>query len=918
MTSSRLLANERSEGGELITQMNLLFEKYDWGLKVAVGELSLRSDKASDGRNNTLFPDAIIFADKNKREPLIGWEFKMPDVPIDDDELYSNAKDKATRMGTQVFVLWNFQNAAVYIKKNSKWPTKGNPTFFYDEYSTLLTSRERVHENFDCWNLQLQHVLEDLNNSLIAHQFSSAPIDFNIGTYVQTIATVLTPTVSDYFDQSKDVMFKIYMKKWRQNEQAELQIVKRNESSQVIANAYARSVVIRWINRFIFAHLLKRKHTSINNTLASFSTDGNLQKLSTDLNHIVQKTDFFTILHVEKYESDLPKRVIDNLNEFNLFLSQTDFSKTNADFISKLLENMVNSSVRELMGLYTTPPALATLLAGITLTRAEGNFADVTAGSGTIVRAVQDRLREFGQPESYIHEHVWAADRYNYPLQVANLNMTTPESLNLKNIVFQHNALNLVVGESITIVNPSTGKPEVLQVPTFDFITSNLPFIGGNGRNDEDKMLSDSLIGSYNGIDNKSDIYQLILLHLGSLLSDSEHARIGVITSNSWTKVKSDYNSFYTTLNKYFDVEMVIIPEKSRWFKNAEVSATIIVLKNKSKNTKSITRLIKLSSDYATDVADAIDDILSVNPSSQFYTEQRLTPNMITSRLNIGLSIESMFENQDWLDIVSKQMTPLKTFIDGKRGTRTGRDKLFITKKLKTDPSESVPFVKNPKEINSFEINSTSAYYFYTTDSLGKLQKDGKSKTIDYIQSVENTSEAKKQREKHGEQWFTGENSPQMADFVTAINPGKRFFWARLAPRAAVNQRLTAFTVKNEFKADTELLHALLNCILSQYMIAGSGFGRGLGATDLTSNGIKQTYILDIRKLNTNAKLDIVNAWRTLKHKPIVTIFEQVTDPDWKNFNYIVLNAFHLDPNLYTDISTSLIDLISRRDSVRS
>lgn len=62
----------------------------------------------------TLFPDIIIFNDEKRLSPVMGWELKMPDVPIDDEEFYNNAKDKADRMGASAFVLWNFQYCRVW------------------------------------------------------------------------------------------------------------------------------------------------------------------------------------------------------------------------------------------------------------------------------------------------------------------------------------------------------------------------------------------------------------------------------------------------------------------------------------------------------------------------------------------------------------------------------------------------------------------------------------------------------------------------------------------------------------------------------------------------------------------------------------------------------------------------------------
>ena len=115
------------------------------------------------------------------------------------------------------------------------------------------------------------------------------------------------------------------------------------------------------------------------------------------------------------------------------------------------------------------------------------------------------------------------------------MNITSVNSLNLMNIVFRHNALSLKVGEKVYITNPQTGKIDTLSYPKMDTITSNLPFISSNNRSEDDRILI-SRVNSSNGLTARADLYQSILLHLKSLLSDNPDARAGVIVSNSWMK----------------------------------------------------------------------------------------------------------------------------------------------------------------------------------------------------------------------------------------------------------------------------------------------------------------------------------------------------------------------------------------------
>jgi len=915
MNDSELLANERSEGGELIVEMNLLFDRKDWGMKSAVGELSLKTNSGIDNRNGTLFPDAVIFADKDKSETLMGWEFKMPDVSIDDPELYSNALDKANRMGTQVFVLWNFQYASVYIKdkESESWPL--TPTKLFAEFNEFMPDRKSVHDNSGMWKKQLIDVLTYLNSELRASKFEAAPIEFNIASYVSTIADKLAPAVANGYLRSTDTLLMAWMRRWRLKEQAELADVK-GDSDENVANAFARNVVIRWVNRLIFSHLLKQDQNLINGALVEFSNNADILKLSKSLNDAVETTDFYTILHVEKYEDLIPKRVVDNLNEFNVYLAYTDFSKMSDDFVSKLLESVVSVTVRELMGLYTTPTPLAELLVGLTVTKATGEFADVTTGSGTIAHAIQNLLRRY-HDEAYVHDHVWASDRYSYPLQIANLNLTTPDSLNLKNIVFRHNALSLRVGETIEIVDPATGENTELRLPKFDYIISNLPFVQSNDRNDEDQVYVDNVLKRYAELDDKTDLYQALILQLETILSKEDDARIGVITSNSWMKVQKNYKSFFKTMTNVYDVEMIIQPSAGRWFQNADVMTTVIILKRKGESNPK-TRLVTLkpgltaTDGYRDKLPDLINDI-KLGESNSLYSAQVLLKSDILRRINLGMSMEAMFDNTDWLSVLEDKLVPMMDYLEGGRGTRTGGDPIFIMKDNEVDDAYSVPYLKTAKDVTSYEIRESDYYYFYTKDNLEELERKEMNKTLAYINSVKNSKTGLSRQDKKGAKWFNADQTPQYADFITSMNPNDRFFWGRMNPRSAVNQRVTAFRVKNEIKNEIELLHALLNSLPDLFMLAASGFGRGQGATDFTKEGIMQISILDINAISVADKADIVQLWQKLKEKPVMPIKEQLNDLEWENFNKKVFSVYGLEDDVYQLMKANFVSMIERR-----
>lgn len=914
-----IVANERSEGGVLITEMNKLFDKRDWEFKSAVGELSVKSKNAQDNRSNALFPDAIVFADKENLLPIIGWEFKMPDTSIEDDELFSNAKDKANRLGTNVIALWNFQYCHVFYRKdNGKWSRK--PDRVYDQYANTLVDRKSVHANSDLWKKQINQVLEDLNNDYINSLYKVAPIQFNIENYVETISDTLTPLVAEYLIglQQPTLMSKIRV--FASKEQAELN-KKFTGNDKAAALTYSKNIVIRWINRIIFSNLIRAQYNDVSKVLADFISHNDIFKLKTDFNKTVSKTDFFTIMHVDEEETKLPESVVDNLAEFCAYLWKADLSNFNSSLVSSILEALVTASKHKLMGLYTTPANLAHLLAQITMESVKGNFADFTVGSGTIAKAIINNLEKYHVPMSEIHKHVWASDKYSFPLQVANFNMTTFDSLNLMNIVFKRNALELQPGDEVTIVNPKDGKKEQKQLPQMKAIMSNLPFVSSNNRSQDDKDLIKQFAKS-KGLDLKIDLYQAILLHYKSLLSSSSDARIGVITSNSWFKNKNG-ESFFDVLSTDYDIKCIIYSDVARWFDNADVVAAIVIVGNKSKNTGD-THFISLKKDIrrvdASKITEIADQIMAGEMATDNFSRYDYSLCEVDTLTSSGLCLEALFDDIQWFKqiISAGKVAPLTNFCNLVRGTRTGGDAIFVTKGLKTNSEDSVPYLKSVKDISSYIVNSTDNYFFYTTKTLEQLQNEKRNKTLAYINRITNTPRAKKQREKHGEEWYIAEDSPKYGDFVTTLNADKRWFWSVCDEPIALNQRLVIASLKPNYKNDKKLIHALLNSVISLYILCGSGFARADGVTDITKDGISRNSILNPDILDNNSKKKIEMAWDKIQDKPIVSIFEELEDPDWIAFNKTVLKAYKLDADdIYKHAKSAIYKLIKRRENIK-
>ena len=71
--------NERSWAIELISKINAIASANDLIIKRAGGESTI-----STGRGNTMFPDVVLYGNKEQNIILQGWELNIPFVPIED------------------------------------------------------------------------------------------------------------------------------------------------------------------------------------------------------------------------------------------------------------------------------------------------------------------------------------------------------------------------------------------------------------------------------------------------------------------------------------------------------------------------------------------------------------------------------------------------------------------------------------------------------------------------------------------------------------------------------------------------------------------------------------------------------------------------------------------------------------------
>lgn len=908
MSSTAFTANERSWAISLISDVNGFLQNKNLLIKKADGEKTINTGK------KRMFPDVMLYGDTGKNQLLQGWEIKMPDVAITDSAFIKDGQRKAVNLNLNSYFLWNFTYGVLYVKDETG-AFVAHKTWNGTNY---IKTRDDVKIHEAEWKKLIYEIVLEINELFLDSTLRCADLgDIISDSVMKDIISRNKAILADNLKQIslRDATMRSSVNVWWDDVKVEYMSDEKDPYS-----AYSKTILLSWVNRILFAHMVKRFHNAAKKVEGVEYTTTPPEAI-TIFEAITKECDFFNVFKNIDFSEHLPAETWNDIVEFNGFLKTSNVELTDYSALQKILENTVATSRRAVIGQYATPPKLADLLVKMSLNDITGSFIDLCCGTGTISTEALKYKKSLLTIEDSCSS-TWASDKNSFPLQITNLNMADPNAINIPNRIFQRNVFELNAGDEVQIIDPATGEVLALELPYFNTVSSNLPFVSSNREKQERKEAIEDIVKKVKSdtrtkLSKRSDLYIFILFKIWDILA--EKGNVGVITSNSWLGTKAG-KDFFNAIRWYYKVKGIYTTNHSRWFRNAKVIACILLLEKKELSKPdgdAVTNfgIIQKSLDELTDV-----DVQSIVNSSNLSKEiNKETMTLLSySNLNIetflgmNIALNAVFHKIDWLPSLSDKQVEIGSIMNIIRGEKTGQDQMFYLKdKSVVDAVFLGKGLKTSSKCKGFTAVS-DIDVFYCDKTIAELEALGCTATLHWISQFSNN--LNKSVELRGEKGHM--LSPnRFAILFTGMNPFERIFVGRFDAPTFINQRLIGLNPKND-DVDVDLVQALLNSIIGMFYIEAVGFSRGMGALDFSKENFAKIKMLNPTLLNSQQVSDILEAFTPILGRNVLKTVDELNSPDRIYFEKVVMESFGITQH-YEDIKASLLSLQKARLSVR-
>ncbi len=964
--------NERVWSGQIISWIQ---ESIRNGTTIFQDATNDEGIRVSTGR--TIFPDILLYIDRNANLIFNGWELKFPDTPVDDNEMLLNALEKAERLRTHSIVTWNGRSAIIWLIKDDNYNLESlsklriYPNDVAINTRNDLANRENYLQNEPRLKLRLGEILHDLEQFYRGGIIREAiNISSNIVGAIVDTANHIIPLLRDILSVkiNIDMNFQARYNDWKILERSTLDSL--SNSSRRVERIDPQTVLAKLTYYKLVSKIIFYKTLSEN-------IPGRISELTLIPDNPIkpQLERFFNQAQQIDYQAVFDRDFTDEL-EFNgtmdqllysliMDFSDIDFQYLPTRVINYILENLIPESEKQKFGQYFTPITLANLVSISALRNRNAIVFDPTCGSGTFLTAFYNILKYRGITEhQQLLNQIWGNDIAHLPAVLSVINLYKQDLVNQNNFprVTRCDYFQFSPGQEMKYPGPiHEGDFINVLLPQFDCIVSNFPFIQQEDipnsslsekfREEFQRTQLAFMRGNQFRINKRSDYF--IYCFYNSLKFLSPDGFIAAITSNAW--LGKDYGiQFKRFLIDNFSVRYVFRSNAEHWFRDSKVSTIFTTVQKTIDDapTRFVTLNFKLD-DYFTD--ETKDNHISM--MEELYNEinhcEQLTNNNWTREsqftnvfhkndetISVSIVERTYLEHQiisqeNWAvnfiaqdplqQFRTKLINPFGTFMDAGRGTRTGWDQMYILKQedvenYRIENEFLLPVLRTNSVLISIHYNPDNNYFLFICNrSLEELNLNYPN-AFNWIQRWSNERNRTgvllpSVFENRRPYWYTL-CAEEPANIFISMNPNKKLFFAYCDKRIYLNQRLVAIRVPQE---DVQIISAILNSIVCLLFVEFNGVSRNLGALDLNADFFQsKMQILDPSLLSEEAKERIISAFSLLTGRPVQNYDSEYQQTDRSHFDETVLREFGYDiailPLLYNILTRTIQDRIEMRN----
>ncbi|AGB28552.1 type I restriction-modification system methyltransferase subunit [Prevotella dentalis DSM 3688] len=968
MAKPEIKRNERDWAGQLISWIKSAIDRKTTIFQDATNDTGV---KMKSGR--TKFPDILLFIDKTSGVIFNGWELKFPDTAVDDTIMLENALEKAHKLHSDSFVTWNGAEAIIWHINDEEYTLDGlSKLKVYPKVSTI-NSREdladpvKFAQHEPLLKERTEEILHDLD-SLYRNGALKPALDIskNIISAVREASTIIIPQFQEAIIQEKgsNRAFRDEFNKWKIYESSTLKILEsssRKKEYVIPEQVLAKFTFYNLIGKTIF-YLTLCENLSGELEPITFDENESSKDLLNSYFDKAKKIDYQAIFRPYFTDSIEYSVLVDKAIYALLeVLTTFDFKVLPTEVIGHILENLVPDDEKQKFGQYFTNEVLAKLVAFPVIKTNKDVLFDPTCGTGTFLSSFYEILQALGTKEhEKLLRQIWGNDVSHFPAILSVINLYKQNVIATNNFprVMRNDFFNLEVGEKVIFPDSHDHNKHIdVPIPIFDGIASNFPFIQQEDipneklsaffreqfQSGQQAFLKDKTFK----INERSDYFTYCIYNADKFLKPD--GCLSAITSNAWLGKEYGFQ-FKKFLLDNFHIRYVVKSNAEHWFKDSQVSTIYFVLDKMQscKPTKFITLNRKLSElfvaesksgqiqqieDFYSDIDNCSDSHNELWEKDNFFADlyKRKDGSLSVCLASKECLLDSLENKTNWgqlflstnlfgsFESCLTQYYPniVKVF----RGERTGWNPMFVikdkdVKSSRIDEKYLVPYVKSSSDLQQIEFDDNYKFRAFVCQDEEKDIDKGTKSWIDKFVNAPNKNGSQTISEAcagHRPYWYS--LNPKRAHIITTINPYERFFFTFAKEPFVIDQRLIAMQVQDGY--DIELIAALLNSVITFFILEIRGTSRNLGALDLNADYLKQICLLNPNLLSTEHSQKIKRAFDPLKHRKINSVFKEVNDKDRIKFDQTVFECFGLDKCMLQSVYALLISAVTDRVTLR-